>query len=472
MVNLYEKLPERDVDILHKYMEVFGNYYVIKRCRMDYLLRYWNENKQQLYSLLGENFILEKSISYTRSQEDLNIDWQESLDNLALDFPFKYYNIIKNLVCEFNISLQCHYRLLSLANSLQEISSPWDDEEFIIPGSFTKSGKALKLRKGHKIMRFLGSFAKEFGLEKEYEEFRIVHSQVVNQTKIKGTLCLSIHPMDYVTMSDNDENWDSCMTWCGDGDYRAGTIEMMNSKYVIVAYIKTNRELNINNDFSWNSKKWRQLVIVDKDIILGNRQYPYENQTIENIALEWVKDLAETNLGYKYCDDPIQGIFEHASYGNITFTTGAMYNDIAIRGIKTCYLSANDENIPMRTIDFSGPLVCIECGEVITELEHINPSYVICPSCAGATRCYRCGNFGYDYKDGEFIGGNYYCDCCLQDIKVCPCCGKEMLHEHEIFVTDIEFPFSEYVCPECYDYILERHPEGTLTLKEWHEINR
>ena len=38
-------------------------------------------------------------------------------------------------------------------------------------------------------------------------------------------------------MSDNNSGWESCMSWRNNGCYRRGTVEMMNSPYVIVAYL-------------------------------------------------------------------------------------------------------------------------------------------------------------------------------------------------------------------------------------------
>ena len=38
-------------------------------------------------------------------------------------------------------------------------------------------------------------------------------------------------------MSDNDYGWDSCMGWMNEGEYRLGTVEMMNSPCIVVAYI-------------------------------------------------------------------------------------------------------------------------------------------------------------------------------------------------------------------------------------------
>ena len=140
-----------------------------------------------------------------------------------------------------------------------------------------------------------------FATEEEYEAFRIWHSMLFNSAKMTGNLCLSIHPLDYITMSENDEGWSSCMNWHDEGCYRRGTIEMMNSKYVLVAYVKSeNNEIYMGNDNHWNSKKWRSLFYLDKDIITSIKGYPYQHPALVKVIIEKLEELAEANLGYMY----------------------------------------------------------------------------------------------------------------------------------------------------------------------------
>ena len=76
-------------------------------------------------------------------------------------------------------------------------------------------------------MRVLSKIATAYNLP-GFEDFRIAQSLVTNQANLKGYITLSIHPLDYMTMSDNNCGWDSCMSWQEEGCYRQGTVEMMN----------------------------------------------------------------------------------------------------------------------------------------------------------------------------------------------------------------------------------------------------
>ena len=90
-------------------------------------------------------------------------------------------------------------------------------------------------------------------------------------------------------MSDNNEDWESCMSWTQGGEYRVGTIEMMNSPYVIVAYLKSHHNLEWADN--WNSKKWRELYICSNDFVRSITGYPYKDEKITKLVLEKIREL-------------------------------------------------------------------------------------------------------------------------------------------------------------------------------------
>jgi hypothetical protein len=252
---------------------------------------------------------------------------------------------------------------------------------------------------------------------------------VLNQKKIKGTLCLSIHPMDYVTMSDNDHGWSSCMGWIDDpGDYRLGTIEMMNSPYVVVAYLKSdNDELYLNDEFRWNSKRWRQLLVISPDLILGNKQYPYNNDELQGTAMKWLRELALATHNYgpysetainieNRADNYIDG--NKAVYFNLDMDY--MYNDIY--DFRLAYFNPNYKKSDY-SLFLSGPAVCIGCGDVI-ESHQVEACRVVCQNCSGEARCCSCGDW-HDVNDLYCVDGNYYCSYCYDDLYSCDLCGAK-----------------------------------------------
>lgn len=93
-------------------------------------------------------------------------------------------------------------------------------------GPHADTSKPLELKSDMKLMRMMAKIVDWFELDKEaFEQFRILHSRVLNDRMINADIVLSIHPLDYLTMSDNACDWESCMNWYQGGDYRLGTVE-------------------------------------------------------------------------------------------------------------------------------------------------------------------------------------------------------------------------------------------------------
>ena len=65
------------------------------------------------------------------------------------------------------------------------------------------------MNRGCKIMKILRKLAILVDSEALFESNRLRQSQIMNDARIKATLCLSIHPIDYLTASLNENNWRS-----------------------------------------------------------------------------------------------------------------------------------------------------------------------------------------------------------------------------------------------------------------------
>lgn len=126
-------------------------------------------------------------------------------------------------------------------------------------------------------------------------------SRVIQTCVIQGKLCLSVHPLDYLSLSENASNWRSCHAL--DGDYCAGNLSYMCDKTTVIAYIKSEKE-NVKlphfpDDVLWNNKKWRCLLFFDQpnNIIWAGRQYPFANNEILNAVNDNI--LAPLNYIFK-----------------------------------------------------------------------------------------------------------------------------------------------------------------------------
>ncbi len=120
-------------------------------------------------------------------------------------------------------------------------------------------------------------------------------SKYIQKARTKGTLYLSVDPRDYLTLSDNNENWRSCHAL--DGGYRAGNVNYMVDDVTIVAYLcdgNFNHPLKCtSNNCKWNSKYWRMLIHVSDSCIYFNKQYPFEHKTLYNDIVNYINNLWE-----------------------------------------------------------------------------------------------------------------------------------------------------------------------------------
>lgn len=400
---------------------VSGNHH---KAPVEKVLMPWAINKVDLWKMFGEKLILSRNVEYKRDKEELVEDMTAMLrthENFIrvflaclskeLSLPsgaWQYYGRKNTPEERFYDIMQCSLTAENLV-------------EARIPDSISATicGQRMTFTKDQKTMRALGKVCRALGMESEFEDFRVAQSMVMNQAKLRGKLCLSIHPLDYATASDNCNGWSSCMSWENEGSYRLGTVEMMTSPMVICAYLASESvEMDIG-DGKWNSKKWRAWIIVNNDFIVVNRNYPYDNSDLMYSAVEWVKELAEP--------------YYHVAYGEVTneWTQGEdydicmnyMYNDFG-SGHVGCYA-----RIPTMTeyVNVSGPAICMWCGDEIMYNEYDYEGLagsLVCDECSDAHHCCCCGNLianDYVYWDDY---ENTYCETCYSDkFGMCDCCS-------------------------------------------------
>ena len=430
-----------------------------QRCSVDYLLRYWANAKSDFFKMFGEKLILEEKISYTEDRTVLAEKIYRELDNYKTPIGNFKYNFYEILGKTSNPSMnEARYNFVDMFNCATLVENVYNGLPFILE----HAGQTLKIETGCKPVKMLGKIAKMFDIE-GFEEFRIAHSQLLNTAKITGTLCLSIHPLDFMTLSDNTSDWTSCMNW-SDGCHRQGTVEMMNSPNVIVAYIKSSKSMHMPGGGEWSNKKWRELFIVDGDIITEIKPYPYINTAVTKIILDKLKNMVENPNTY---DDNIHKHFGSISTDdgftkNISFECYYMYNDFgALDDGHMSYINKNiigkskEDLTYWEVLSYSGYSQCVWCGENIDEGDY-DEGYegaLVCHKCIEGHFCSECGNWTdvIYYLDGD------------DDHGYCPCCWHENTSEdpldHERYINDV-FE-TVYIVPDTIR-------EGDTLLHDWY----
>lgn len=137
------------------------------------------------------------------------------------------------------------------------------------------------------------------GSDRLLDAFQTRASMLLQENKVTGYLYLSVHPLDFLTLSENRSGWRSCHAL--DGDYRAGNLAYMVDKATVICYLAGEDKVstpNSHSDFKWNNKKWRVLVYVSnsmRHIFLG-RQYPFNTEG----SLTHIKSAITKTIWYKW----------------------------------------------------------------------------------------------------------------------------------------------------------------------------
>lgn len=460
MKMLFEKLTSKDVSTITSYLDRYdvnvGSHLRRDRAPLSTLFRAWDDAKSEyLYRLFGEKFILEKEMEYTEPVSALSRKISYSYDykmpmNAFYTIYRKWYDSLPFVWTSKEADV-----LWGLIGTDTLAGETCGDNSYLarmLPIEIDfGDGHKIKIEKNTKPMRALGKLVKMFNLDaNEFENFRLEHSRIHNTKKLTGKLCLSIHPMDYMTMSMNNEKWSSCMNWREPGGYRGGTIEVMNSNATIVAYLKSdNTELTWDDDsHSWNSKKWRILITINETGIYAIKAYPYHNEEMTKNCIEWLKELARTNLNQHFgsvAEVPCCSTFHYPdtnAYYYVDFEDdGAMYCDWGSDRHYGCFnLSEDVENYSTeenpKTImnSYCGPRTCMICGGF--DEYYYDESYVICEDCCSnaddeAYYCEECGCYESE-ENIIFVDGHCYCENCINGVADLCAIDGNYYHYHNL----------------------------------------
>ena len=487
-MSLYDKLPTVDVDKLWNYLNLYSGGSPLPREEMNYFLRYWDTAKQPFYEAFGENFIIKKAVCFDKPCEDMEEEMEDTLrygSPVAALFRNEFKNRIRTV---FPAYTDEYYNMKRFVDDYAMlVKNIYDGPAITIPATFTVNGRPLQVNQNCKASKMLGKIAEALNCAEHYEAFRQAHSQVLNQKQIRGNLCLSIHPLDFLTMSDNASNWGSCMSWMDEpGDYRLGTIEMMNSPYVVIAYVEAKEPMALEYEGdTWNNKRWRQLYVVSPEMILGNRQYPYNSDVLQGTTIKWLRELMTPYKPYgPYAEETCQiENFKHNVFGGnrvyVSLNMDYMYNDIynqRLAYVAPEYFAKNDRFY----LDLSGPAVCTGCGGVI-EPKEVDPCDVRCRRCNGYFYCSHCGEWsgGECYTGGD---GRLYCEYCYyNELERCECCDDHT-SESDMRHIYIQMPGVETfdnwryyvsICNYCYQHGCYKKDYGEILLvKDEYGIER
>lgn len=407
----------------------------------------WEENKKQfLFSLLRQQLIYSVPTEVSMTEEELYYKIKESGVKYTLQQQFKpeFARILTTMSSELDenekIIEKCLFDLLNV----NILARQRIEEDY----AFDWNGKRVKFNKGTKVTKLFRFFVNESELDTLIKKY----ATIFNQKTIKGDLCLSIHPLDYFSVSDNQCGWNSCFS-VHDGSYRISTTGLLTSPNTMVAYLSSGDVEYEAYDMSmtWNNKKWRTYVTMshDQKTFHIGREYPYSNPALRQKVVEMIADL--TGWEYQEADREI--------YIN---TPDAFYND----GFYHLYEATNiedDERID--ELDVAEDCYCMECGTTY-DLEGVNG--ICCISCHPECHedymgtCTLCDTHIFDYEDYTYVisRGEYVCEWCAPKLTYCQECDEVYIGEDEPLVEVYHRKEDRYyiteVCSHCLKDAMER----------------
>lgn len=217
----------------------------------------------------------------------------------------------------------------------------------------------------------------------------------MQKNKIEGYLCISVHPLDFLSLSENTHNWRSCHAL--DGEYAAGNLSYMMDTSTFIIYLRSDEDVKLPNFPStvlWNNKKWRMLMYLSQDchMLFAGRQYPFECADILNneinrllrqaniMGSNWIPwsqycftgtDFFETGPLYPKGSDKMVPITEIVEDKNVIH-----YNDLLHSSSYTePYWTAKRDLLDVLKngesyFEIGGPVKCCNCGkDYITVLD-------------------------------------------------------------------------------------------------------
>lgn len=423
--------PKELQEIKEHFKEVLEYSQDISNPEIDELFENWMTNKERIWTdFLKGQLIYESAEPLTFT---LSAAAKESRFSNFLD------------------EIEHRYGLYNLTEYLEAQEDGFYNNEVVIDYKYG----AKKFKAGQKLLKTFKYFIPNEGLCSQLQDEASV---LIQDNDITGTFCLSIHPLDFLSVSENNYNWRSCHAL--DGEYRAGNLSYMGDSSTFICYIKTpNKKVKLPHfpeSVPWNDKKWRMLLFIPDRTNISNqnengfyseifagRQYP---RVLDGV-LEYIKDCHLNKLkGYNEWMDWSDTYINHfpnpfgEEYGNY-WLNHKYYLDTSTGGLLSNSKKFKDASkLHYNDLLYSS---CYVPKYSINNMYHFKSKYTI----GSQVKCLSCG---HNYISDENESGAMLCDKCFENLhdynySYCSCCDGRFREDDLTWVQD------EHICWNCYE---------------------
>lgn len=384
---------------------------------VDELIDKWLEAKRDFIEVFGGKLIYEVPMPVTFKMSDLAKE---------------------NRINELENYIINEYDYHRLAEFIENNREGFFDNQVVVGSNY--NGK--KIPSGAKLIKSFKHFVHG---DSALHDIQSRASQIIQEDIVTGTLCFSVHPLDFLSSSENTYNWRSCHAL--DGEYRAGNLSYICDKATVICYLRGADNVKLPlfpESVPWNNKKWRMLLHVSDnwDVIFAGRQYPFESESGMDVVRAWFLNIIRhDSSGWCEWTDPIvlkvpdSHGHEYDLMSGYIMMRGHLhelgkvvedcenplhFNDILHSSYYTPHYTAIN-NRPWVKEEYSKVHVgsrckCLKCG-----VEYIK-----------STESFMCNDC--DFEFGVFDSETY---------TTCDCCGRRIYREDAFYVGD------EELCEEC-----------------------
>ena len=359
-------------------------------------------------------------------------------------------------IFEFCDWLERKYRVYDLSDFVWAVRQSFFKNK--VPNTYTEDGYPKEIKAGMKITKAFKYFIDD---KDKLEEIRTEASRIIQKDKVSGTLVFSVHPLDYLSISETTYNWRSCHAM--DGDYRLGNLNYMTDACTVVCYIKDSsgskyKLPNFPDSVPWNSKKWRALFYIGDGATIASRQYPFAVQDVfpiidHELSQSWNTTGFTLGAGL-WVTDTISDM----QMQTVNAPHTGQFNDTLM---SNSYLDIWHKGWADKPIVVGEPIHCLHCGKEY-------------PAGADTFLCFNCEcNYGTQAREDIFVcdccgyrksigelyqtqDGSFICEQCMQEETViCANCGGRIFYD----LATYSLKQDSFYCSDCWTWIDDSEDE-------------
>lgn len=414
-----EELKQAFYEVMYKYKKEFGEAGVMAN------LNAWAQNKAFLLELLRRHPAWNeeaKAIVFT-FDEGRGIE-HDAVDEIAFAMEDLASEQIKEeqRLEDFRISLRA---------AVSEYSSTLSEETLEI----IRTRGGTKCAAGQKTSRIIGKLCRQFGVD-GHDRYNAVFAQLsdaLNPLQMLKTALLSLHPCDFLEMSNKDNTWTSCHN-LEDGSYQAGALSYMTDEVSMIFFTV---DPDVTDHFYRAPRRSRQMFFYQDGMLFQSRLYPSDLSEPMDLYRNVVQKALSVCLGV-----PNRWVLKRKREEVNTYCSSGegsrQYPDYNYHG-NVSLLKA----VPKYGHFTVGkPSLCVCCGNPYRN------GYLKC-QCEDVVVCKDCGQT-VPKRNARYIEDAYHCNACLH---ICGVCGQ-MVQGTMYPAYDRQGHMLE-ICEACYQRSLE-----------------